>query len=124
METAPLVDCFAMHRGLVQEAQRMSQRLPPGCANTVDTLRLAAGCVSLGAQRALIARDERDAIAGWIDCRLGDRQIRHATYRALSAGHIDTRQYDRVFAAAISATRAREDELLRLRRRLHRYALI
>ncbi len=25
METAPLVDCFAMHRGLVQEAQRIYQ---------------------------------------------------------------------------------------------------
>ncbi len=124
METAPLVDCFAMHRGLVLEAQRMSQKLPVCCGSESDMLRLAAGCVSLGAQRALVARDPREAIAGWIECRIGDRQIRHATFRALSQGHIDTRQYDRIFAAAISATRAREDELLRLRRRLHRYALI
>jgi len=123
MSTAVIVDCFAMHRGLVEEALRVSRGLTHTAAGDSELLRLAAGCVALGARRAIAARDPRDAIAGWNECRLGDRQIRLATYRALRSGLVDIRQYDRVLAAAISATRAREDELLRLRRGLLRAAL-
>jgi hypothetical protein len=124
MDTAIIVDCFAMHRGLVDEAHRISRGISHSASADSDLLRLAAGCVSLGARRAIAARDPRDAIGGWNECRLGDRQIRLATYRVLLQGLIDTRQYDRVLAAAISATRAREDELLRLRRHLLRAALV
>jgi hypothetical protein len=124
VDTQPLADCFALHCSLVEHAHLLARRLGPVCADQSDRLRLGAGCVSIAAQRALATRDEREAIRSWSECELGDRQIRSATYHALALGRIDNFIYDRTFAAAIEATRARRDEMLRLRRRVRLLSVV
>jgi hypothetical protein len=113
-----LAHCFAVHRSLAEHAQQLARRLATRSPDAADQLRLGSSCVDIAAQQALAAREERDAIYGWSQCSLGERQIRRATYQALRGGHIETRDYDSTFDAAIAATRARHSEIQRLRRQL------
>jgi hypothetical protein len=122
--TRPLADCYAAHQELFERATVLSRLLAQASTDESDLLRLGASCVGIGSRQALAARDLREAILGWSECELGDRQIRGATYRAYRKGRIRTRDYDFTFGAAIHATRARRDELLRLRRQLRQLAII
>jgi hypothetical protein len=122
--TLPLADCYAAHQELFERATILSRLVAPLNVDESDLLRLGASCVGIGSQQALAARDLREAILGWAECELGDRQIRGATYRAFRSGCIRTRDYDFTFGLAVKATRARRDEMLRLRRQLRQLAII
>jgi len=126
MNTRPLyvADCFAAHHELADRAHALSRFLRHTNADESDLLRLGAVCLQIASERALGAREEREAIRSWVECEIGDLQIRGATYRALALGHIGNPDYDETFRAASQATRARRDELLRLRRRLRQLAVI
>jgi hypothetical protein len=78
----------------------------------------------IASQQAVGAPDERQAIRCWSQCALGERQIRSATYRAMRKQRIQTREYDFTFVLAHRAALAREEELLRLRRRLQLLSVI
>ncbi len=117
MSTRRLHDCFAVHKKLAGSAILLARRLG-SWGHEADQLRLGASCIQIAAERALAAHSEREAILGWSECELGDRQIRGATYRALALGRIGNGEYDETFDAAIVAARIRRDELLRLRRRM------
>lgn len=116
-QAPPVHDCFAAHAELVEQVQWLAARMGANVREAM-ALRLGASCIGIAAQRALAARDEREAILSWRECDLGERHIRSATYFAFAHGHIQKRDYDDTFEAAICATRARQDELLRLRQRL------
>src|SRR5205823_5175433 len=92
MSTRLLHDCFAVHRKLAGSAILLARRLG-SWGQEADQLRLGASCVQIAAERALAAHSEREAILGWSECELGDRQIRGATYRALAAGQIGNGEY-------------------------------
>jgi hypothetical protein len=117
-------DCLAAQRALAQAALELMQTLPPQDGQLIDWLRLGASCIQLASDQAFTARHDRDAIRGWSECELGERQIRRATYHALRCGFIRTRDYDGLFRIAACATRARRDETERLRRRLRQLAVI
>ncbi len=122
--TQPLAECYSLHLTLVDKATWLSMHLARERADDADLLRLGATCVRIGAQQALATRDPREAIKGWAQCELGERQIRAATSRALAAQKIDNRIYDAVFRAASHATRSRGGELLRMRTELRQLAVI
>jgi hypothetical protein len=124
MKTLPVAECYAAHRALITEARRLSRQLQRALPDESDLLRFGATCVDLAAQQALAARDDRQAVRGWAECDIGDRQIRIATYRALAHQVITTAEYDDTFATSIRAANARRDEMLRLRRRLRLDAVI
>ena len=117
-------DCLAAHRRLANAALVLMQRLPLRGDHLADLLRLGASCIQLASNHAFSTRHEREAIRSWAECDLGERQIRSATYHALRNGFIKTPDYDDVFRAAAEATRARRDEMLRLRRQLRQLAVI
>jgi hypothetical protein len=118
------VDCLAAQRRLAHAAGELMRRLPLRAENAIDLLRLGAACVAMAAEQAFGARTEREAVVGWTQCELGERQIRAATYRALRAGFIRNRDYDAMFNISTQARRARNDELQRLRRRLRLLSVI
>ena len=122
--TSQPADCLSAQRRMARAALELMAHLPPRAQHLTDLLRLGASCVQLAAEQAFTARHERDAMRGWDECELGERQIRSATYQALRGGFIKSRDYDQVFHAAAQATRARRDETLRLRRRLRQLAVI
>jgi hypothetical protein len=126
MDTRPLhaSDCFAAHNQLADRAHALSRYLRNENVQESDILRLGAVCLQIAAEQALAAREERQAIRSWVECEIGEMQIRGATYRALAHGHIGNPEYDVTFRAAMKATRARREELLRLRRRLRQLAVI
>src|SRR5262249_50649584 len=100
---------------LAERAARLARLIAPRSPDDADQLRLGSSCVQIASQQALASRSERDAIYGWSQCALGDRQIRRATYWALRGGPIAVDDYDVTFSAAIAATRARFCEIQRLR---------
>jgi hypothetical protein len=122
--THPLADCYSVHQSLVERAMSLSLRLARERADEADLLRLGATCVRIGAQQALEAREPRQAIKGWSECELGERQIRSATCHALRHQHIDNRIYDALFRVAGQALRKRRDEIDRMRVQLKLLAVI
>jgi hypothetical protein len=116
--------CYSLHRVLAIEARALARALSRPLPSVRDNLRLAAACVELGASRAFSAQSDQDAARGWRDAALGDRRIRGATYDALAQSAITHADFDRVFAAAVAADRARQEELLALRHRLLRQTFV
>jgi hypothetical protein len=117
-------DTLNLHRALALEARALARTLICPLPSVRDALRLGAACVELGTSRAAGARDDRDAARGWRDCDGGDKQIRLAVYEALAKGGIASETFDKIFATSAEAERARQDELLAVRRRLIRLALV
>jgi hypothetical protein len=122
METRPLYLCYQAHQELVRRAGALLQRI--GRTDDADLMRLAASCIDLAARRALATRDDAEAIRSWRECALGEQQIRAATYWAMRRGRLHAREYDETFGAAASATRAREAEIDRLKRRMARSCFV
>lgn len=111
--------CYQQHRALAQEARRLHLEVANRNSDA-DLLRLGANCMMLSARHAIESHDDYSTLRSWRECALAEKQIRMATYRALRAGHIGKRRYDELFALATQASRVREDERQRLRRRLLR----
>jgi hypothetical protein len=123
MSTQPLVDCFAAHRSLAENAHDLARALQRRSSEEPALLRLGANCVRLSSEFALVAQKEQEAIRRWHECAHGERQIRSATYWALARKLIGTPEYDWMFETAIHAARARALEVTRLRHRLQRSLL-
>jgi hypothetical protein len=123
LETQALGDGFAAQRSLFEAAAYLARQLARMC-DYADRLQLGSSCMSIAAHAALAARSEREALRNWRECALAERQIRAATARALGGGYIGSASYDLIFDLAAAAARARQDEVLRLRRRLQRLNLI
>jgi hypothetical protein len=115
--------CFQRHRALVDEVMRLHGELAIAYEDA-DLLRMGANCMRLAAHAALQSHDPRQTLRSWRECALAERQIRLATFRALRAGCIDNRRYDKVFRLAGAAARIREDERQRVRRQLLRLDLV
>lgn len=109
--------CYQRHRELALAAQRLHRELASRHGDA-DLLRLGATCMSVAARNAIESHDDYRTLRSWRECALAERQIRMATFRALRAGCIDNRRYDRMFELATQTARVREDERQRLRRRL------
>jgi hypothetical protein len=120
----PLSDCFAAQRRLFEAAHALARRVGRASEEDADLLRMGGSCVRIAAERAIASRVERDAIAAWRECELGERQIRLATYRAMRRGCIGTTDYDALFVIAARASWSRRDEIDRLRMRVQALSLI
>jgi hypothetical protein len=121
--TRPLGDCFGVHRKLYEAAENLARQLYGRHADS-DLLQLGATCMRIASHDALQASDPRRAIRSWRECLLAERQIRMATFRALRDGCIRVAEYDQMFMLAMLATRIREDERQRLRRKLQYLDLV
>lgn len=118
MKPAVIVECFSLHRGLCEQARAVMRRLPFCARDARERLRRAICCMVVAGERALGARDESEALRSWLECELGERQIRVAAYRALRKRAIADADYEALFAVANQASRARRQVLVRLRRRM------
>ncbi len=121
--TRPIGDCFLAHRKLYEAAELLARHLN-GRHTDSDLMQLGATCMRIASHDALQTSDPRHAIRSWRECVLAERQIRIATYRALRDGCIGNGEYDRMLALAVTATRIREDERQRLRRKLQYLDLV
>ena len=120
--TQPLTDCYEMHKVLYARAMELYRLVERERPENATALRVAASCVGVAANQALIARTPTDAVRAWRDCDRGDRALRSATYHLLAV--IGDGGYDGLFAAAIEATRSRRDEMVRLRRRIQLESIV
>jgi hypothetical protein len=120
----PFVECFQVHREYVDRALALADRLQPTAPRDSADLRHGGASLHLSALQALSTSDEQATVRAWLECELGDQQIRRATYRALRHQAIGSEDYDRLFAAAVRAGSARSEQLLRLRQRLRLMAIV
>ncbi|HEX9102819.1 MAG TPA: hypothetical protein VF997_11480 [Polyangia bacterium] len=116
-------ECFAAHRMLWESAAALSRRL----STTTDEghlLHLGASCMRLAAEQALQARNHWEAMRGWRDCTLADRQIKLAIYYGLRRGTVDNGTYDDLFRLSRDVARLREEERQRLRREFNQRSIV
>ena len=113
-----------LHHRLVHRANLLAVLLRISSQDESYLLKLGASCVQLCFNQALGAPRERQAVRAYLQCDLGDLQIRRATFLAYKKGKISHLEYDELFTLSIKATRVRQRETERLRNRLKRLALI